>query len=345
MNSTTVLFAFSFAVSRTDNGMIASALQLPRRERRCLALPPSDGPRVLSSTKLWQALRSPTEGNEPCSDDDASSHTFSYSQNPRIRALYTREQQLWLDLRRTAVLPHEASQILDSQLGLAGGTPPQRFFDGVLVAASSIERIREHTTSPHQDEDYWILSPTGDTTASDASNNMPLVLFDRTASNSYDIGVCSDDLDPQLALQTVVDDQNWLLLDSPPDSGGLEEDDITNLLHLLSSAPSLEAASPGELLLPKRDAGQGTNTPSGDTTAVADVPPPPLRGGVAIVCRDFPSFVSLDAAVAALQYGTTTTTATGLLVAGSSRVTMASAIVLPLDLSIWRSVLQIRGMR
>lgn len=270
---------------------------------------------------------------------------------------HPRKHQLWLDLRGTAILPHEAVQFLEELLldddekkddddeNDTTDRPLLRttswLVDGVLVPEALVDRVVARWTTMNDDDElhepgrnpYSILYTTTTDQLVWLRPNAPPSVVGRTVQVEKG-GVP----DPAMAVDTVMEQHNWLLLEDIGDGAeAMQAAQIPTLLQVLSSSSSFAT----------------TTTESGLWWGTPAVP----GGGIAIQCNDFLSFVAVDATIAEMtstaQLCGTSRTESGLLVPAASTKEAATdaestipstALLLPLDLSIWRDVLEIRGL-
>jgi hypothetical protein len=299
-------------------------------------------------TAAATANRTP-EDTEAFSDDDPLIVKSFLPQDNPVDILSNRKQQLWIDLRDTSLFPHEANtflmdqlfhdvSIIDEDLKFPFSSSPA-LFDAALVSETMLETIilRRTTGTSHYNTPYCLL-------CTPAEGNQ-LVIDESVSQKSYVIGrtiMCdsSRKLDPLEALKTVIDEQNWLLIDYKDRAAARASvSQVTDVLQLL--------ASPSASVTLEQ---YGTKTELSSEFA--------LQGGIAVVCTDVNSFIQLDAKLAEIQsaasLGETMTTQSGLIVptvhdqqsSSTLRSSVRSvALVLPFDLDLWKAADDIRDLR
>lgn len=287
---------------------------------------------------------------DPFRDDGGTSNSFLPEDHP-VGMLYQRKQQLWIDLRETSLFPHEANTFLMDQLfssspAINGAlkkimedpiTSARPLFDGALVSESMLQYIIEKRSPGAQNAPYFLLyNPT---------DGNQLLIDESVSQKTYVIGrtvTCdrTNRLDPLLALETVVEKQNWLLVDYK-DRGATEVNQILDVLQLLSS-PNTAALS-----LDDSEIKEEALTDSKSA----------LKGGIAVACSDVNSFMALDSKVAEIRnlasMRETSTTASGLIIpstgehqasANSAPSVPTMALILPLDLTLWKTANDVRNI-
>jgi hypothetical protein len=292
-----------------------------------------------------------SEGTEAFGENDELLYFNSFLPQDRpIGILYKRKQQLWIDLRDTSLFPHEANTFLMDQLfgiptingDLANTmkdyyTPPPPLFDGALVSETMLETIirkRPSGSNAGTSSPPYLLLYTP--VATDQ-----LLIDDSVSQKSYIIGrttMCdsSTNLNPLAALETVVDEQNWLLVDyKDRKTAQASVGQVVDFLQLLASPSAV-------FTLGERKASSSEFA---------------LQGGIAVVCTDVNSFIQLDAKLAeirsAASLGGTVKTQSGLIVpaVGDQQPSAtlppsvpSMALVLPFDLDIWKAADDIRDL-
>lgn len=286
----------------------------------------------------------------------------------------SKREQLWLDLRGTAVFPHEALQLLKEQCSSGGNAKSQtsldesvlHLIDGVLVSQEMFERIAEHESLIIGKQSYLLLYATDNTqelvaNAASAQMSIPVGKIVTVSEKQTDsaIGTSSSSIDPVLALDVVIDRKQWLLIDSNhridlEESALKFKGRVASLLQFVSASTRSSAASDrvafssSGLIFPGLAGSSTENSVSGSKT-----------GGVAIACPDQNTFIKMDSLLAEFRSSlqTTTTTESGLLVPSQSPADTetsgtlhdaaslpATALVLPLDLRVWKTALALRRM-
>jgi hypothetical protein len=285
-------------------------------------------------------------------DEDPLFFDSFFPQDHAVGILYKRKQQLWIDLRESSLFPHEANTFLMDQLfnddpAVNGDleklmkdpkTSSLPLFDGALVSETMLETIIRRRSSPssvarNSPPPYLLLyTPFG---------TDQLLIDESVSQKSYVIGrttICDSatNLDPLLALETVIDEQNWLLVDYKDQrTARASVDQVVDVLQLLAS--------------PSASFTIGKKRPSSSAFA--------LQGGIAVVCSDVNSFVKLDAKLAEIQsaasLGGTVKMQSGLIVPAvggqQSSATMSPsvptmALVLPFDLDMWKAADDMRDL-
>jgi len=293
----------------------------------------------------------PTKSPTPSKDHDDDD-------NPLVD-FSSRKKQLWLDLRDAAFFPHEAVRFLKEQC--ADEQQPfdetvLRLIDGVLVSQDMFERIALQESQILGKQSYVLLYETDDTkevVANSASAQMSIpvgkiVVYDDKPNST---------LDPMDSLDVVIDQKKWLLLDpkhrlDTEESAGLMKNQVASLLQFVAASSMSLPSNAGEqftsvsgLILPGLTSPE-TSSSTGSKT-----------GGVAIVCPDQSSYLQMDSLLAEYRSSaqTTTTTESGLLVP-SEMVTSSddearavaslpsTALILPLDLKLWKTALLLMHM-
>lgn len=258
------------------------------------------------------------------------------------------QQQLWLDLRGTVLTPTEAFSFLQQELfdddnvnvnAESGLSTITDLIDRVLLEEESFFKLVS-SQSNFLDTHFDIFYTT---------SNGDLVAADKQLEQSFPIGrvvSCDDDedtsfIDPILALD-VTSRGDWLFIDyekqlsNEDDATFWVEEKIGSLVEFLSSTSSSFTKSdspplPSGLLVP--------GASSQDTS-----------GGLAIRCPNKQTLVQVDATFARSLYATmTTVTESGILVpTGISDTStgtissIATALVLPFEVLLWKSALELR---
>jgi hypothetical protein len=280
-------------------------------------------------------------------------------------------QQLWLDIRGTALSPNEAIQFIQDQCFKT--LTSKSLIDAVVVTSTIFEKVISSSQITSKPFAYQLLYTT--------DNNDEIFIHLEETQQSLKIGkvvrcVEKENLDLIASYEFMIDQQQWLILQG----GGTSTDNksyspqsslptspwmlkqVTELLRfLLSSASGLGNddafhESTSGLFLPSTKPQRNT-----DSSPPLSIGPKDLTscGGVAIVCSDRTSFVNLDTIIAEFRsteyIGPMTTTNSGLQVPSSLdndstnsnsfwHKPFITAIILPLDVSIWQTVYDIRCM-
>jgi hypothetical protein len=273
------------------------------------------------------------------------------------------QQQLWLDLRGTALFPNEAMLFLQEQC-LRGRDDDARsilckYVDVVLVSSSQMDAILATDRDDSGIYDYMLLY----TTAKDEE----LILNIPSTQQSIPVGrivPCQAERPNIMASHNmVVQQRQWILLKEAGKSSSnaaatpmspwmLKQ--IAELLQFMFTAgtglaPEDFAASDSGLLLP--------DTTKTKSRAIADrTKGNEKHGGVAMVCTDRSSLFEIDATLAEVRQSSrwTRTTSSGLSIPNDAAAaeeadeegnpTFGTALVLPLDVSLWETALNMRMM-
>jgi hypothetical protein len=299
----------------------------------------------------------------------------------------TNRQQLWLDLRDTALFPKEAIRFIHDQCCQSdGNSSSKHLIDAVLVSSSSFDRIIAPTseTNTNKDDDWYrhaLYYTTHDTTPEQ------LVLHEATTQQSIPIGTvvcCSEkdktDLDVVALSEQIIKQQKWVFVQETTTSTTTKSvskymmKQLTDFIQFLSSSSNriimmnmdennYQVTTSGLFLAPDMNtivpmtesiAPQQFASNNEDLSLIGDNSRSISNsGGVAIVCSDRTSFVAIDAMLAEFRQlesiGTTTTTLSGITIPSilsenngsvvqQQQSPFVTALVLPLDVSIWETV-------
>ena len=311
-----------------------------------------------------------TTSKHPAASTTTTTTTTEKEEHDPLVDFSTKCEQLWLDLRDTAFFPHEALRFLQDQccnrddnnhqpafLQEAGGAALLHLIDGVLVSQDMFEKIALQESQIIGKQSFVLFYETDDT--------KELIANSASAQMSIPVGKIAEDIDPMLALDVVVDQKKWLLLDpkytyksdTEDDSAATTKAQVSSLLQFVSA--SSMTLSPGErftsssgLIVPGLTGASDDDSPESSTTT---------RGGIAIVCPDQSAFLNMDLSVAEFRSSVrpTTTTESGLLVPSDESNSLddtghtiddetfllpSTALILPLDLRMWQTAMVLRQM-
>ena len=278
-----------------------------------------------------------------------------------IPSISNTQQQLWLDLRGTALFPKEALLFLQEQC-LSGVKVDKtnailcKFVSAVLVSTEQMDAIlasnhhQEDDASGFYEDDYQLLYTT--------ENGNDLILHAPATQQSVKVGCIvsgrPERWDILATHDAVLQQRQWILLQDASNNSSSSSmsqwmiKQITEVLQFLFTSDAGIASedfamSASGLLLP--DTTRLSN-PSTDLAQELDLP----GGGVAMACRDRATLFQMDALVAEYRHSAagTSTTGSGLSIpkpdddagAGPS---FGTALLLPLDVSLWETALQMRA--
>jgi hypothetical protein len=287
-----------------------------------------------------------------------------------VNTVRSKKHQLWLDLRETALFPHEALGFLldqclkqrfkgsDTQGAILG-----ELIDAILVSPSILDKIVANERSSDSDSDLC------DHTLLYVSERTRELVMSTALQQSVPIGTLQfcdprtmSDLNITESIETIVHQDEWLILEIPrsaqsSDSQSWLLKQVSSLLQLTMSstqtlsAESFEESSSG-LFLP----GLGKESASFmlDTSDEAKVG----GGGIAVACIDRNMFMNMDAILAEHSRSggdsdvALTSTSSGLLLFPDATdddemnepVRFSTALLLPLELDMWEAALDMRSI-
>ena len=322
----------------------------------------------------------------------------------------TNRQQLWLDLRDTALFPKEAIRFIHDQCCCHNDdmTTRKHLIDAVLVSSSNFRRIIASSVSEtHENADdewyhpYKLYYTTHDTTTTTTTTTLEqLVLHEPTAQQSIVVGTvvcCSEkdktDLDIVSLSEQIIKQHQWVLVlqqDTTTSTNKtpvattttntpvskhmmkqlnefiqfvssssnrkimLQMDNNNNNYKVTASglflAPAINNTNYIQSMTESISSQQITSNHMENMSHVDDDSSSNgiANGGIAIVCSDRTSFVLIDAMLAEFRQlesiGTTTTTLSGITIPSNTSIVpqqqspFVTALVLPLDVSIWETV-------
>jgi hypothetical protein len=287
-----------------------------------------------------------------------------------VNTVRSKKHQLWLDLRETALFPHEALGFLQDQClkQRFKGTDNQgailgELIDAILVSPSILDKIVSNERSTDRDPDLF------DYALLYVSDKTRELVMSTALQQSVPIGTvqaCDPRTMPDLniteSIETIVHQKDWLMLEIPrsaqsSDSQSWLLKQVSSLLQLtMSSAQTLspesfEESSSG-LFLP----GVGKESASFmlDTSDDAEAG----GGGIAVACIDRNMFMNVDAILAEHCQSSgdsdvaLTSTASGLLLfpdvtddnEKNQQVRFSTALLLPLELNMWEAAMDMRSI-
>lgn len=328
------------------------------------------------------ADRNGKENHAHYKDSTSNRKNNNNNNNNPLVDFSSKKEQLWLDLRETSLFPHEALRFLQEHCAGASENHAAaedslslnenidetilHLIDGVLVSQDMFERIALQESQIIGKPSFVLLYETddephgGQLIANSASAQMSIPVGKIvTYSDQQDRG--NETIDPMLALDIVVDQKKWLLLDSKHRLDSEEstldlKDQVESLLQFVSASSMVissreDFVSASGLIVPGLTS---QPTRSEKSSLGRDT------GGVAIVCPNQSTFLMIDSLLAEFRSSTqtTTTTESGLLVPvesdavsddessiGSRSFSLpATALTLPLDLRLWKTALVLRQM-
>jgi hypothetical protein len=292
-------------------------------------------------------------------DDDDDSHQTM---------IPNAQQQLWLDLRGTALFPNEALLFLQEQCssGKRGGRDDDdsnsmlcKYVDAVLVSSTQFDAIlAANSSSADIGCDYKLLYTT-------ANEKKDLILNIPETQQSLKVGrivACHPERPNLIAAHDMVLQQHqWILLEEENKSSAAsatsvppwmlkQAADLLQFLFTSDAGLATEdfAVSDSGLLLPDTTTTTRAKTPSAADPAKDE----PNFGGVAMLCTDRASLFQMDATVTEYRHfsrGTRTTSSGWILPKDAGAVpedvpSFGTALVLPLDVSLWETALNVRIM-
>jgi hypothetical protein len=269
------------------------------------------------------------------------------------------QQQLWLDLRGTALFPNEALLFLKEQCLSGGDDDPHsvlsKYVDVVLVSSSQMDSILASNRDDSDTYGYKLLYTT--------ENDEELILNVQSTQQSIPVGrivQCHSERQDIIASHDMVLQQRqWILLEEASNSqsnagaGSMSPwmlKQIDELLQFIFTADAGIASddfaeSDSGLLLP--DTTKKHYRANAYRRKESEV-----HGGVAMVCTDRSSMFEIDVTLAEVRQTSrwTQTTSSGLSIPNDAEETegdiptFGTALVLPLDVSLWETALNLRMM-
>lgn len=286
--------------------------------------------------------------------------------NQRPSIFRSKNLQLWLDLRDTAIYPNEAFNLLHEQCFQKFGPNEhstsllEESLDGVLVSPQMFDKIDSHQRQSSLTEfvDCAILY-VNDTTqelfgvSSLSSCQQSAVVGRRLTCDQQK----NADLDLISSIETIANQQQWLIIELSRTSRSSNSESATQWMRHQTSRLIEEATATSNGLVDGdfEESSSGLFLPDLSKVAVRTLQgkrPPSPAGGVAIACRDRNAFMIMDAMLAELRNKETVgtlTTDSGICIPGvdadsGPSCSVSIALVLPLELDIWEAVLNVRSV-
>lgn len=288
------------------------------------------GLRRVSSSRLWSSVK---KSSETTDSPGRSLDDEVMAANPLAngRTSGGRKEQLWLDLRGTALYPKEALHFLGSQLFEDDETDGDAMasvlglVDAILVDEDGFQRIVSKNEREVAELQIYYTTESGDLIATDAAaqQSVPVGRILETSSKADEL------LDPLVALEASTNGE-WLLLDI--DRATFEQvgetkvqEQVARLMSFIAAAGSMSPSSASGLLVPTLP----PDCRSRDSTCIG------------VTCPTMASLVNMNAALMSEAELTTKTDSGILLPTGmSGNQRSVSARIVPFDILIWKLALE-----
>jgi hypothetical protein len=314
-----------------------------------------------------------TDGStsSPLDEEEGECSDGTSSSSSSLSSSYTRRRQLWLDLRDTAIRPAEALAFLDEFLdeflrgeflwGANGNSPDELpvtemnyVVDRIILPEETYRGLPKHCSSSSTcGVDLVVVENGGSLIPVSAPWSVESDVTSQPRSKGTLIRPGDSLLNPLESLE-IYNRGDWIVFDSAPLQGDADAisawiDEVGSLLQLLpvTASPQQSRETPSGLMLPLSDRATIHTTTS---LAAAASSKKTGIGGVGIFCSTREALFRADTLLEQLAAGAgaTESFASGILLPavpdkdGTTCPAITSALVLPFDLNLWRSVLEMR---